>query len=67
MPVQPNSNDPGGAAGKPKLLQQVRLTVRARQFSPRTEEAYVGWIKRYVLFHGKQHPADLGDEAVVSF
>jgi integron integrase len=52
------------AHGKPKLLEQVRLAVRARQFSVRTEEAYVGWIRRYVVFHGKQHPATLNGDAI---
>lgn len=54
-------------SGKPKLLELVRLAVRARQFSQRTEEAYIGWIRRYVLFHGKQHPAALGNDAVAAF
>jgi integron integrase len=52
---------------KPKLLHRVRLAIRARQYSPRTEEAYVGWIRRYVLFHGKRHPADLDESAVAAF
>ena len=52
---------------KSKLLQQVREACRARQFSPRTEEAYVGWIKRYVLFHGKRHPGELDGSAITAF
>ncbi|MGH7447615.1 MAG: integron integrase, partial [Longimicrobiales bacterium] len=56
-----------GSGKKPKLLQRVRLEIRARQFSPRTEEAYVGWIRRYVLFHGKRHPAELDAAAVTAF
>jgi integron integrase len=62
-----HSGHRSGAHGKPKLLEQVRLAVRARQFSPRTEEAYVGWTRRYVLFHGKQHPAGLGGDAITAF
>ncbi len=50
-----------------KLLDVVRDACRARQFSRRTEEAYVGWIRRYILFHGKQHPAQLGPDAVTAF
>lgn len=46
---------------------QVRLACRARQFSPRTEEAYAAWVRRYVIFHGKRHPAELGAEAVTAF
>jgi integron integrase len=43
-----------------KLLAQVRQAVRVRHYSPRTEEAYVRWIRRYVRFHGMRHPAELG-------
>jgi integron integrase len=50
-----------------KLLDQVREACRARQFSRRTEHAYVGWIRRYVLFHGKRHPSELGGEDIASF
>jgi integron integrase len=52
---------------KPRLLEQVRLACRARQFSPRTEEAYLGWVRRYVLHNGKRHPAELGGEAIAGF
>jgi hypothetical protein len=41
---------------KPKLLDQVRLAIRTRHYSIRTEEAYVQWIKRFILFHHKRHP-----------
>jgi integron integrase len=54
--------------GQPrKLLDLVREACRARQFSRRTEDAYVGWIRRFVLFHGKRHPAQLGDQAIAAF
>ena len=43
-----------------KLLEQVSDACRARRFSPRTVEAYVGWIRRFVLHHDKRHPAELG-------
>lgn len=52
---------------KPKLLDQLRSAIRARQFSPRTEEAYVGWVRRYIVFHGKRHPADLDSSAIAAF
>jgi hypothetical protein len=39
----------------------VREVIRARHYSPRTEKAYVHWIKRYIFFHGKRHPAEMGD------
>lgn len=51
----------------PKLLDQVRDRIRLKHYSLRTEEAYVGWIRRYILFHGKRHPAELGKEAVEAF
>jgi len=42
-----------------KLLDQVRDTLRVRHYSIRTEETYLQWIKRYILFHNKTHPRDL--------
>ena len=52
----------GGAqpATRPKLLDQVRDAIRTRHYSYRTEEAYVGWIKRFILLHHKRHPAEMG-------
>ncbi|HEY0671581.1 MAG TPA: integron integrase [Longimicrobiales bacterium] len=50
-----------------KLLEQVSDACRARQFSRRTEEAYVAWIRRYVLFHDKKHPCDLGSADIAAF
>jgi integron integrase len=44
----------------PKLLDQVRLAVRTRHYSIRTEEAYVQWIRRFILFHHKRHPKEMG-------
>src|SRR5437667_553769 len=57
---------PGGAP-KPRLLDRVRETVRARHYSRRTEKAYVHWIRRYIFFHGKRHPAEMGAAEVTSF
>ena len=48
----------------PRLLDRVRAAVRARHFSRRTEQAYVGWIRRYILFHEKRHPAEMGGPEV---
>jgi integron integrase len=45
----------------------VRAAVRARHYSLRTEEAYVGWVRRYVLFHGKRHPMEMGQPEVNAF
>jgi hypothetical protein len=46
---------------KPKLLDEVRAVARVKHFSLRTERAYVGWIKRYIFFHHKRHPAQMGE------
>jgi integron integrase len=54
-------------ASSPKLLHQVRRAVRVRHYSPRTEESYVGWVKRYVRFHGLRHPGELGATEVTRF
>ncbi|HEX5830471.1 MAG TPA: integron integrase [Gemmatimonadaceae bacterium] len=51
----------------PKLLVQVRHALRTRHYSPRTEEAYVGWVRRFVVFHGRRHPRELGMEEVRRF
>jgi integron integrase len=52
---------------KPKLLDQVRQLMRLRHYSLRTEEAYVGWIRRFILFHGKRHPGELNEKHVSEF
>src|SRR5919198_5423618 len=54
-------------AHKPKLLDQVRAAIRTRHYSVRTEEAYVSWIKRFILFHGKRHPLDMGEPEITQF
>lgn len=50
-----------------KLLDRVHRTIRALHYSHRTEEAYVGWIRRYIIFHGKRHPATMGEREVREF
>ena len=52
---------------KTKLLDQVRDAIRLRHLSRRTEEAYLGWIRRFILFHHKRHPNDMGVEEVQTF
>jgi hypothetical protein len=51
----------------PKLLEQVRAAIRCLNYSRRTEEAYVHWIKRYIYFHGKRHPNELGEGEATAF
>lgn len=55
------------AAHPPKLLDQVRARIRVKHYSIRTEDQYVFWIKRFILFHGKRHPRELGAGAVEAF
>lgn len=60
----------GGAPAtnsKPKLLDQVRQAIRTRHYSYRTEKAYVHWIKRYIFFHNKRHPIEMGEAEIARF
>ena len=52
---------------KPKLLDRVREAIRTRHLSHKTEQAYVGWIKRFIFFHGKRHPAEMGEGEIARF
>ena len=52
---------------KPKLLDQVRYKIRLKHYSIRTEQAYVDWITRFILFHRKRHPASMGAPEVRAF
>ena len=54
-------------ASKPKLLEQVRNAIRVKHYSLRTEQAYVDWIKRFILFHQKRHPAEMAEAEVTEF
>ena len=50
-----------------KLLDQVRREMRIRHYSLRTEKTYLQWIKRYIFFHDKRHPQDMGEPELTSF
>jgi integron integrase len=52
---------------EPKLLEQVRRALRVRRYSPRTEDAYVSWIRRFVRCNGLRHPAELGSLEIGAF
>ena len=52
---------------KTKLLDEVRNVIRLRHYSPRTEESYINWIRRYILFHNKKHPRDLNEKDIRDF
>jgi len=51
----------------PKLLDQTRALIRTLHYSIRTEEAYVHWARRFILFHGKRHPAEMGKDEIEAF
>ncbi|MBX6315418.1 MAG: integron integrase [Isosphaeraceae bacterium] len=51
----------------PKLLDQVRDAARTLHYSIRTEEAYVRWVRKFILFHGKRHPMEMGEAEVGAF
>ena len=51
----------------PKRLDQVRDLIRLKHYSIRTEQAYLGWIRRFILFHNQRHPRDLGQPEVEAF
>lgn len=50
-----------------RLLEIARRRLRERHYSCRTESAYLHWIRRYVIFHGRRHPSELGENAVTAF
>src|SRR6266705_6468168 len=52
---------------KARLQEQVREVMRFHHYSTRTEQAYWQWIKRYILFHGKRHPKEMGADEVSAF
>ena len=52
---------------KPKLLDQVREVIRRKHYSIRTEQAYLDWIKRFILFHHKRHPREMGESEITAF
>ena len=56
-----------GDSDKPKLLDEVRAYLRVHQYSPKTEEAYINWIKQFILFNNTIHPNQLGPEAIKNY
>nr|WP_181550579.1 integron integrase [Desulfosalsimonas propionicica] len=52
---------------QPKLLDQVRNLIRSKHYSIRTEETYVNWVRKFILFHGKKHPKDMGEKEISAF
>jgi integron integrase len=65
--ASPMTHPPSLPAKPPKLLDRVRWHLRVKRYSIRTERTYVDWIRRYVLFHGKRHPMEMGEEEIATF
>jgi len=60
----PGTYDPGQG---PRLMDRVHEALRSRHYSPRTERTYCAWIRRFILFHGRRHPAEMGEEEINVF
>ena len=69
MILPPPAKPPPASQGSPppKLLTRVRQTMRLRHMSPKTEKAYILWIRRFILFHGKRHPDEMAEPEVTAF
>ena len=67
MPPEPVAVSPTEPPSQPKLLDQLRDRLRVKHYSIRTEQAYVDWVRRLILFHGKRHPRDFGAAEVEAF
>ena len=63
----PTRNPSFDAREKPKLLDQVRRAMRVAHYAIRTEEAYVDWIRRFILYHNKRHPSEMGAAEITEF
>jgi len=58
---------PGSPGTKPRVLDRVRDEIRRRNYSRRTEKSYIGWMKRFYLFHGKRNPLEMGEPEISRF
>jgi hypothetical protein len=56
-----------GITSRSPFLEQVKAAIRVRHYSIRTEQAYVDWIRRFILFHNKRHPLEMGEREVAEF
>jgi integron integrase len=65
--AHPNFPDKSTTENPPKLLDQVRNKLRVKHYSIRTEQTYSDWIKRYIYYHGKRHPKDMGAREIEAF
>lgn len=58
---------PAVPPARPRLLDELRAQLRVRNYAYRTEQVYVDWVRRFILFHGKRHPRDMGALQVTAF
>ena len=68
--TEPDLADVGvapAAPPPPRLLDRVREAIRVRHYSIRTEDTYVDWARRFILFHDKRHPLQMGPAEVAAF
>ncbi len=65
--IKERPENPEIGIGQPKLLDQVRDRIRTKHYSIRTEQTYIDWIKRFILFHDKRHPAEMGEKEITAF
>jgi len=63
------AENPPSSSGTPppKFLDRVRWHLRVKRYSIRTEQAYIDWIRRFILFHNKRHPEQMGEEEIAAF
>lgn len=66
-PIPAHPSHPTEEGRRPRLLDRVREACRVRHYSLRTEDAYVDWIRRFILFHDKRHPLDMGASEINQF
>lgn len=66
-PIKTDKNASSTEPEKPRLLDLLRTRIRLKHYSLRTENTYTEWAKRYILFHNKRHPAEMGKEEVEAF
>jgi integron integrase len=64
-PTAGHPSDP--AANPPRLLERVRTALRTRHYSVRTEKSYLGWVRRFIRFHGKRHPDQMAEPEIAAF
>jgi hypothetical protein len=67
MSASPQPPNPATPGPQPKLLDRARSAIRVRHYSRRTEEAYAAWIRRFIFFHRKRHPQEMGTEEINAF